>query len=85
MDNSKKQLLCVCDLTDHMGFSQSDLTKISNSVTGFLSKAVTHDVDSHTKWSGKLRQFSRQLKLLLGLHYPENGINSLFYFLFVSI
>lgn len=49
MDNSKKQLLCVCDLTDHMGFSQSDLTKISNSVTGFLSKAVIHGVDSHTK------------------------------------
>lgn len=40
LDNSKGQLPCVCDLPDKVRFSQSDLTKITNSVTGFLSKAV---------------------------------------------
>ena len=71
LDDSKGQLLCAYDLPDKVRFSQSDLTKIANSVTGFLSKAVIWDVVSHTKWSGKLRQFSRQLRLLFRVALPR--------------
>ena len=64
-------MLCVSDLPDKVGFSQSDLTKIANSVTGFPSKAVIWGVDSHTKWGGKLRQFSGQLRLLFRIALPR--------------
>lgn len=84
-ESLKAIALCLWFNWSHVIFTAWPLTKILNSIRGFLSKAVIHGVDSQTKWSGNWEKFSRQLILLLGLHYPENCINSLFYFLFVSI